>query len=349
MKKFYLIFLITTGIFLAACTNDNITTENNVADSSLDGKPNNTRDNITGRDTKKDFNGISSSVTTPEIGNSSSNLINRGYICDYKETIFYRNINGDDYLYKKDTEGEKNLLLKQRVYSINILDNYIYFINEDLNNAICKVDIDGENLTVLNEDTFYFLLVSEDYIYYTDEENKLYQSSLDGKDSKLLSDEGCAWPNLYRDYIIFSSFEDTSKLMAVNISSGESILIAEYGFFPTVYEDKIYYQIKNGNINVMDLMTGDNLYKINKWGQQFHPTEDGIFFTNSSSVFYYNKGSKKTKNIPLAFSDEDKRTSSNAVVNLVHRDENIIYYTLSTNDLLSLVCLNTETGDAYNP
>ena len=360
MKRCFLIICII--MVLTACSNDkidkknshtdNVINNNNVDNNNIsDGLINNTNnDKINNAEDEAitQFKGILSSANTPELGNSSSTLNNNGYICSYNETLFFRNVNGDEYLYKKDKSGEKICLIEKKAFSINVLDDYIYFISDDHNNAICRIDIDGGNFTILSEDTSYLLLVTNDCIYYTDEEGHLYQLSLDGKELKNISDEYCAWINVYRDYIIYSSFADNLQIRGVNINTGETVQIADYGLSPSVYEDRLYFQDKSGSIDTIDLISGERLDYINKWGQKISPTRNGIYFSNEIDVFFYNNSSKEVETIPIASPDPRYEIDTHTNVKLIHCDEKAIYYILEINDKVNLVCLNIETGELYS-
>ena len=246
---------------------------------------------------------------------------------------FYRNLNGDGYLYKTDANENKTLILDQKVYSINVINNYIYFISEDMNNKICRTDMEGKNLTVLCDDIAYFMMVSEDSIYYTDDKGHLYRLSHDGEDKKLLSDKHCAWPILYRDYIIFCSANEKYKLLAVNINSGDIVEISEYGFTPTVYEDTIYTQNKdNGYINVLDLQTGDIINSINYCGQQFYPTNKGCFFTNLSDIFFLSNETKEISLISIEDTDDENSSKNKRIISLLHCDDESIYFSVKIKD-----------------
>jgi hypothetical protein len=328
---------------LTGCSKDMTDTEDNTI-SDVSSEDNNS---FTEAKTEIDFKGISSKVNTPELGNLSGSLNNNGYICSYNETLFFRNVNGNEHLYRKDKDGEKTRLIEKKAFSINVLEEHIYFISEDDNNAICRIDLDGGNFTLLSEDTSYQLIVSKECIYYTNEKGNLYQLSLDGKETKLISDDQCAWPNIYRDYIIYTSFADKRQLVGININTGERIQIAEYGFYPVVYEDTLFFQDKKGNINVMDIRTGESLAYINQWGQRICPTKAGVYFTNTIDVFYYENASKELQTIPIASPDPRHEITVHTNVELLYGDEDGIYYLLRTGDKTALAYLNIQTGNVY--
>lgn len=351
MKKYFLVICIT--YVLTACSNnknnytDNAINNVDISDDIID-NVNNDNSNIAEDEVIIEFKGILSSANTPVLGNSPSTLNSNGYICSYNETLFFRNANGDECLYKKDKNGEKICLIEKKAFSINVLDDYIYFISDDHNNAICRIDIDGGDFTILSQDTSYLLLVTNDCIYYTNKEGDLYQLSLDGKESKQISDEYCAWINMYRDYIIYSSFADDLQIKGVNINTGETIQIADYGLSPAVYEDRIYFQDRTGGVNIIDLISGERVDYINKWGQKINPTSNGIYFSNTIDVFFYNNTSKELETIPVASPDPRYEIGPYTNVELIHCDEKAIYYILETNDKVNLVYLNIETGELYS-
>lgn len=341
MRKYFLIICLI--LVLTGCSKDKTEIEDNTMDSV------GSEDNGSLKEAERviEFKGISSKVSSPKLGNLAGWLHYSGYICRYNETLFYRDINGSDYLYREEKNGEKTRIIDKKVLSINVLGDYIYFISEDDNNAICRTNIDGEDYTILNEDTSYLLLVSKDCIFYTNKEGNLYQLSPDGKEAKLISDDNCAWPNTYRDYIIYSSFADEFKLVGVNINTGERIQIADYGFSPVVYEDTLYFQGKDGNIKAMDLRTGESIDYINEWGQMINPTKEGLYFSNATDIFYYESPSKELRTIHIVSPDPGHEINQYTIVELLYCDKNSIYYIIKTGDKRDLVYVDVETGEAH--
>ncbi len=338
MKK--LLILIGLMIALTGCSKEKTEPEDDTGSNVSTGD----QSSITEENIVIEFKGITSLANSPELGNSSGSLNNNGYICSYDDMLFFRNVNGDEYLYRKDQKGEKTRIIEKKAFSINVLEDRIYFISEDDNNAICRADINGDNFTIISEDTSYQLIVSKESIYYTNEKGKIYQLSHDGKERKLISEDQCAWTYLYRDYIIYTSFADKCQLVGVNISTGESIQIADYGFYPVVYEDSLYFQDQKGNVSVMDLRTGDSIDYINQWGQRICPTKEGVYFSNSIEVFYYNNASKELQTIPITSPDPRHEITVHTNVELLYCDENNIYYVLRTGDMTTLACLEIQTG-----
>lgn len=97
------------------------------------------------------------------------------------ENIYYSSEDGDYKLKKITTDGKSFAnLLDRRVESVNIIGNWIYFIDRD-DLRIYRVDKTGSNLVKLNDQPSKYLNVNGEYIYYTnDVDRSVYRVKVDG-------------------------------------------------------------------------------------------------------------------------------------------------------------------------
>ncbi|WP_068747971.1 DUF5050 domain-containing protein [Thermovenabulum gondwanense] len=129
-------------------------------------------------------------------GNTSSNLVNYGYVVRDGDWIYYiittnteKNVGyGISYLYRAKPNGsQKKLLysLKGFICDLQIVNNKIYFVAGELNEPdVYRMNTDGTGKIALSthktqEDKIWEIVVYGDYIYYK-KDNGLYKMNLDG-------------------------------------------------------------------------------------------------------------------------------------------------------------------------
>ena len=153
-------------------------------------------------------NEVAENADTNTIAEESTDNLNDS------ESIFETKIMNRDGSNLKSLTGE-------RLYSINILGNYIYYV--DQNKKIYKVKIDGTDNTLISDKvTAYNMCVSDKYIFYmnyTDEDKDevaIYRLDLDGKNETKIYDldSYSSFLNLVDGKIIFMDSDD--KKLSIN-------------------------------------------------------------------------------------------------------------------------------------
>lgn len=98
-----------------------------------------------------------------------------GYLGITDKYIIYNDQNSEqaDYITSIATLDGKNqraIIENTRLYSVNIIGDYVYYTNES--KQICRVKLDGTNQEMLYDTTAYNMNVSGDYIYYLNYEDE---------------------------------------------------------------------------------------------------------------------------------------------------------------------------------
>ncbi len=132
-------------------------------------------------------------ITTNE---KRGNLMgNYGYFAMSNGYIFYSHYVGNIPLSRVNLDGSNHTRLVDDesggMYSaINILDGWIYYIHADRYKEyegdvnLCKMDINGENETILLTAPITQLEVVNDYIYYGLHDGRIFKMELDGQNKK---------------------------------------------------------------------------------------------------------------------------------------------------------------------
>lgn len=227
------------------------------------------------------FNGLTKASETPVFGNSLSCLNGGGLVFNDGTKFIYSSISGDLIMKTDNTET----ILLQAVFPtcINVCDDKIYFINGSEGSRVDRVDLSGENSKVyFDEPTLYFA-VCESFFVYENEKNELYINR--NGNAKLISDNKALWVDFYGNYIIYCELENNCNVIAYDTETGEKTTLLDYGFFPAVHGNELYYQEKNnGHICCLDLQTGEDREFLSHWGQNYCFINDELYFLTSQGI-----------------------------------------------------------------
>lgn len=176
-----------------------------------------------------------------------SNLGNMGLAKEYEKVIYYNK--WEDGIYK--VKGNKETkLIDETAYSINVVDDVIYYITVSKDNEILlkSLDIDGKNSKVLK---------------------RLYTSV-----SKIYVQDG---------FIYFVTNEAADGISKYNIETGEATMITTSPIKDfVVTEDKVYFSDNINNLYEMSL-TGIELKRViaKPMVEMFAIYDDHIYFYNT--------------------------------------------------------------------
>jgi hypothetical protein len=134
-------------------------------------------------------------------GNTAGNLYNAGLFCESNGTVFFANPDDDYRLYSMDLDGSNlKKLCNDTVMYINADSHYLYYVRNNEkgttsfgfftfnNNSLCRMDRDGSNVIVLDQDPCIYATLIGNYVYYlhydTETATTLYKVGIDGEDKK---------------------------------------------------------------------------------------------------------------------------------------------------------------------
>ena len=112
-------------------------------------------------------------------GNTAGNLYNGGLFCENNGIIYFSNPSDGGKLYSMDSNGENLKKLADDIPTyINADENYVYYIRNnprgslDFNyvafyqNALVRIDHDGDNILILDQEPCMYASLIGNYIYY---------------------------------------------------------------------------------------------------------------------------------------------------------------------------------------
>lgn len=202
-----------------------------------------------------------------KMGNTVGNIINCGYSVAKDDFIYYVAPSEDmqnTNIYKSKKGSSDFEVIFTGGYDIralNIVGNKIYFINisdeesndeDQVDNKIYKMDLDGSNATVINDNDFAFdyydMYAINNRIYYVGTDYNVYQMDLNGGKRKLVAETDSGFLAISPQYIIYNKEnEEGSDYITYirKLTGGEERAI-------------------NGSRIFTPIMDGDSLYYINQ-------------------------------------------------------------------------------------
>lgn len=215
-------------------------------------------------------------------GNTSSNLHNKGLVCEYNGTVYYSNPYDQNALYAYNASNNSNKKLAEgSVKYINTDGHYIYYVKEPANTmessdenlaflsgglkGVYRCDMHGNNTKVLTDNTSGVLHLIGNTLFYqrydTDKGLHLYALNLNGTNEKKIEQDALN-PAGYADGKIYCTgfsnalnvrVVDTETMNISNISDIKGYMCipdGEYLYYMDLDRDYALsrYQIATGNI-----------------------------------------------------------------------------------------------------
>ena len=230
-------------------------------------------------------------LKAPQRGNTIGNSSNYGFITTQGDWLYY-SFTGQNGIFKMKSDGSEQTKLCNDIASyINVVDDWIYYCNNNGNDYfhIYKIRTDGSDRTNLNNEQSNFPNVVGNWIYYINvkDKSKPYKIQIDGNNkTKLNDDESSANINVVDNWIYYKKREKTGEEKLVKIKtdgSGRMEITNDkvYGF--NVIGNTIYYiNSKDKNLYKMQI-DGSNKTKLdNDKFDSINITQDTIYFCNNS-------------------------------------------------------------------
>jgi len=130
--------------------------------------------------------------------------------------------------YKIKIDGNNPELLSSEFRLGNdfiVSDEWIYFT--DNNNILYRMSTDGENSSKICDDEVWFFNISGDWIYFNNlsDNNCLYKINVDGKNIRKLTDESISDINIVGDWIYYHTYEDSYTVYKVRNDGSENQIV----------------------------------------------------------------------------------------------------------------------------
>ncbi len=274
------------------------------------------------------FAGFDSTGDNLAVGNTMSCINRNGIFYSNSVRMLYSNSNGDLLM---NADGQVSTVLSG-VFprSINVYGDRIFFINS-VDNKVYSVDYNGDDCTVYLDKPVLLFAVTNEFTVYHREDHALYIVR-DGKE-EMISDNMVLWVDFYGSHLIYTELDNDSRVMSYDTRNKEKQVLLDYGFFPAVYDDYLYYQEHNGNIHRLNLKTGTNEIVLEHWGQQFCFVDDRLYFLSSNGIH--------NSDAAFVYRPEDK----SRVVEGLFESDGELYFIEKTIDGSHLYKIDPITGE----
>ena len=205
------------------------------------------------------------------------------YLNYYKSFIYFRNEKGEICRIPSDKSGPISILVPFDCMCVNIMDDVIYFRNLTDDKKLYKSNLDGTNITKLNDLTALFLNAYRGKLYFCDADRyQLFSCDIDGRNLCLLSEHRIYYPNMVNDVIIYSDKTIGGHICQMDLDGKRIHTISSEveAYYLNVYTDTVYFRnyqdnhsLWSCNINSGQLhkLLDTDIYQINS-------TSQGLFF-----------------------------------------------------------------------
>jgi hypothetical protein len=141
-------------------------------------------------------------------GNSPSNIINGGTIAELDGWIYYRDGQSGHLFNIHHNGGGRAEIVGDSVWYINIIGDWIYYVNASDGNRIYKIRHDGTERTRLSDNGGAYLNVIGSVIYYAGYYNSdggIFKMNTDGSGFVQISDDKAFNLNVIDDWIYYTA------------------------------------------------------------------------------------------------------------------------------------------------
>jgi len=311
---------------------------------------------------------ISSAVFSQEKkGNTAGNLANEGLFAENAEWIYFCPIGklyslwddtfenaldraaNEEYLYKirKDGTG-RTKLCNDKAKCINVVDEWVYYTNENDSSNIYKIRTDGTNRTKINNEPSFAVNVVDNWIYYFCSSG-IYKIRIDGTGRTKIVNDALSYPHamcIDNGWIYYTSYsvDDYSHyLYKIRIDgTGRTKLTTDNDIsYIHVFDNWIYYKnyygisaIKIDGTNKREIMD-DVYYAINivdgwiyymtsEFDEYYDYYDDEYTYTSYDNLYKVKtNGTQKTKLLTGNFSFSEGEYYLYSWINIIG---NYVYY-----------------------
>lgn len=133
------------------------------------------------------------------------------------------------------------------------------------------MNIDGTNAKPVNGERLYSVTIKDNYIYYTNKDKQICKIKIDGSDSKVICDTSAYNMNLSGDYIYYMNYKDESTsnytvcIYRVKTDGTDNKIVKElntYSTFINVLKSQVFYMDSENDNGKIGLINSDNLKEI---------------------------------------------------------------------------------------
>jgi uncharacterized protein YjdB len=172
----------------------------------------------------------------------------------------------------KNHSGQ-NIVIRDHVDPafINVVGNWIYYVDGSNDSRIYKTSLDGKNTSKLNNDESLYVQVIGDWVYYVNQSdaNRLYRMKTDGSQRKMVADGFVSHYTVDGDWVCYINSDEGDSIYKVKTDGTDPSVLSEEG--------AMYIQAADGWIYYTSLSDGGSLYRIRTNGTEKTKVYEDVF------------------------------------------------------------------------
>ncbi len=215
------------------------------------------------------------------IGNTMGNLSSGGALAFAADAVFYCDIAKGNSLYAL-RDGKSTLLCDGNVSSLNIVGDWLYFVDKARDYSIFKMKFDGSEHTRVADVMATNLIVIGDKMYFINwnEECRVYSMDTSGKNLTRVSDISTEMLYCYGTNLYINDRNDEANFYRLSLDGKSKTLMGyESVYFVSGYDNNLYFRQGNEELNIWRMTDDGSVYEpLNNSRSGYINVSDGYVF-----------------------------------------------------------------------
>lgn len=275
-----------------------------------------------------------------DVGNTTGNLHNGGYFCEYKGYVYFSNRADANSLYRMKADGTKvEKLHPDSVSYIQVINDYIYYVRTNETSAdvvlrgqpygIFRLEIGDEKSEQVYNGLVLSMRMLGNYLYFKSYDEKsedkiqFRKIKIDGTGLKTISEEDYEPICVNGEDIYFTEVRNSHNLMRMDTSNDRIVTAAEGNYYkPTFIKGYMYF---------IDLANGMQLTRVNLSTDKYEVLDEGKCInynvSEENNVIYYQlENENDHKLCRMTLSGDNKVVVTEGDCMNIHITKNYTYF-----------------------
>ena len=214
------------------------------------------------------------------MGNTPGNYANDSLIAFGGDAVFYSNPADNKRLYKYEN-GVNTMLYDGKVTSVNVLGDYVYFIDENEKSRIFRISTSGDEWGQVADIPVKSLMIIGGKMYFINlTDMKAYRMETDGKDLQKLSDNKTMKLYYYGAKLYTENERDMDTTLRMSLDGeNEEIYLSNSAYFVTGYDNMLYFR-DNTDVGIWAVSMSGGMY------DRVHESRSGYINAKDGYVYF---------------------------------------------------------------